>query len=386
MKSVMVKLLSLLLCVAMLLCSAPAAEAYTLGDPWQAELTALVENEDNRRYVQMMLDYYLRNDTRIQQSLKEGYCAMFLFEGCSDNMDTPEFSDLSYYRVAASCFVVKLDEEGIPQVIYFNDDCSTFPDRPLEYGAWQFDGFGEVGPATICDGTYELYSVKHMGAYEALHMRDSVDDGKLPAVYMFQEGFITADADMINIHTRTSNHTSGRGMWSAGCMLVGDGDFRQFSEMMDCTYYTVYERFAVGRKVGTVTINRQFLKDALYEMYQNTDAVDTILAHSRCILPEIYLQQCEDAQYFPETRPMQTKNALGLMSLPCSNYTDARSVQLTWLEKGQELTVTGSIGNTAGNTWFSVELEGISGYVYAGDLEPVPEGNWFTRLWDKLFG
>lgn len=102
--------------------------------------------------------------------------------------------------------------------------------------------------------------MKHMGAYEALHVRDSEKDEKISAVYMTPEGFVTTEADCINIHTRTGNHVAGRGMWSAGCMLVGDGDFSQFSELMDSTYYTLYDEFDVGQKVGVVVINRQRMK------------------------------------------------------------------------------------------------------------------------------
>ena len=61
-----------------------------------------------------------------------------------------------------------------------------------------------------------------MGAYEALHVRDSEKDEKISAVYMTPDGFVATEADCINIHTRTGNHVAGKGMWSAGCMLVGD--------------------------------------------------------------------------------------------------------------------------------------------------------------------
>lgn len=363
------------------------ADAYTMGDPWDVDLSVMVDNPENRRYAEIMLDYYLRNDTRIQKTLEDGYSAMFLFEGCSDNMDTPELADLSFYRVTACCFVVRLDENGEPCIVYFNENCSTIPDRPLEYGATYKEEFGEVGPATICDGTYDLFSVKHMGKYEALHLRDSLDDGEIPAVYMFPEGYMVLNAEYINIHTRTSNHTSGLGMWSAGCMLIGDGGFHEFEEMMDCTYYTIYEEFDIGNRVGTVTINRANLDYLLLNMYENPGAVDTILTHSRCILPEVYLQQCR-WQKTGEPRPMRTALEVSLMSLPCGNDADARSVALATLSAHEEVTVTGALINTRGNTWYAVEWEGQTGFLYSPWLEEIPEssGNWFVRLWEKLFG
>lgn len=386
MKKCLTPILCLLLSAVLLLNAIPVAAAYELGNPWTPDLTGFLENEDNRRYVQMMLDHYLRTDTKIQTTLREGYCAMFLFEGCSDNMDDPEYEDLNYYRVGAVCVVVKLDSKGKPSIAYFNENCSTIPDRPLEYGAWAFEDFGEVGPATICDGTYELYSVEHGGDYEALHMRDSAEDGELAAVYMFEEGYITAEANLINIHTRTSNHTASRGMWSAGCMLVGDGEYRQFTEMMECTYYALYDDFEVGRKVGTVTLNRLYLKEHLYEMYQNTGAVDTILALSRCLLPELYLEQCTVQTVYEEPIVMRTNAAASLMSLPCSNANDARSLQMTFLPKGEKLTLRAIVRNTTGNLWYETEYNGETCYIYCGDMEEIPEGNWFTRLMEKWFG
>lgn len=386
MKKLLQNCICLFLCLLLLCPGIPEGHCYELGDPWNVDLSALMDNAENRVYAEMMLDYYLRNDTRIQQTLKDGYSAMFLFEGCSDNMDKPELADLSFYRVTACCIVVRLDENGEPCIVYFNENCSTVPDRPLEYGVTYKEDFGEVGPATICDGTYELYSVKHMGKYEALHLRDCLDDGEIAAVYMFPEGYMVLNADYINIHTRTSNHTSGLGMWSAGCMLIGDGDFHEFEEMMACTYYTIYEEFKVGNRVGTVTVNRSHLRYLLLNMYENEAAVDAILTHSRCILPETYLQRCRWAEKATQPRQLRTALPASMMTLPCGNDTDARSVELAALDSGEKLLVVGELYNTRGNLWYQVEYEGQQGFVYSAWLEELPPGNWFTRLLEKLFG
>ena len=65
------------------------------------------------------------------------------------------------------------------------------------------------------------------------------------------------------------------------------------------------------------------------------------------------------------------------MSLPCSNQTDARSLNWATLEPGEELTVTGSFRNTQGSLWYAVKMDGKTGYVYASDLE---EWSWLSRL------
>lgn len=380
------RILCLVLAVILLIPVLPHARGYTLGMPWQPDLSTFITDPDRCRYVQMMLDYYLRNDNKIQSALQRGHSAVFLFEGCSDNMDDPELADLSYYRVGAVCVVVKLDQDGKPQIRYFNDNCSTLPDRPLQYGAWSFPDFGYVGPATVCDGTYELYSVLHGGSYEALHLRDSVLDGEISAVYMFQEGSITADASQINIHTRTSNHTASIGMWSAGCMLVGDGEWRQFEELMQSAYYSIYPRFSVGNPVGTVTINRMKMRDQMYELYQDRASVDTILAMSECSNPIIYMEQCPQTEKFAEPLALQTREPTGLMTLPCSNATDARSLQIAFLPRAEGVRITGSVKNHMGNLWYTMEYQGQTVYIYSGDLEEVKDEIPFVIWWKRIFG
>lgn len=387
MKKVFLRILSAFLCLTLFASVLPSARAYEMGEPWQVDLSGLLKNEEKRQYVEMMLDHYLRTDEKVKQTLQDGYCAMFFFEGCSDNMDDPSLSDLTFFRVTSLCIVLKLDDNGEPYIIYYNPSCSTIPDRPLEYGAWSFWDVGKVGPATICDGTYELYSVKHMGEYEALHMRDTYEDAELSAVYMTPDGgYVTKDANSINIHTRTSNHTAGYGMWSAGCMLVGDGNYGQFLEMMRCTYYSIHDLFEVGKRVGTVTINRQHLKDALYTLYDNTDAVDMIVANSRRMLPESYLEECLWLEVYKESRMMQCAEETVLMSLPCENVEDARSRPVATLEKGQRVALEGELRNINGSFWYETQYQGRQCFVFGGHLETIEEDYWFSRFWKRLFG
>ena len=387
MKKIFSSLLSLVLCLSLLLPMLPAARAYEMDRGWQVDLSAFLKNEEKRAYVEMMLDHYLRTDGSVREALEGGYCAMFFFEGCSDNMDDPSMSDLTFFRVTSLCIVLKLDEQGDPYIIYYNPGCSTIPDRPLEYGAWSFWDVGEVGPATICDGTYELYSVKHLGNYEALHMRDSFEDAELSAVYMTPDGgYVNKDANSINIHTRTSNHTAGYGMWSAGCMLVGDGDYGQFLEMMRCTYYSVHDLFEVGKRVGTVTINRQYLKNAMYTLYQNPDAVDMIVSQSRKLLPEAYLEDCTRLEAYVESRMMQCAGETVLMTLPCTNEADARSRTVVTLEKGTRIPLQGELRNAAGEFWYETDYLGRTCYIPVGSLEAIEEDYWFSRIWKRIFG
>jgi len=379
MKKILIRTICILLGCVLLLPPVPEGKAAELP-----ELAHYMKNAGKRQFVEAMLSYHLRENTRVRETLADGYTAVFFFEGCSDNMDDPELRDLSYYRVSAVCIALRLNEAKEPQIVYFHEGCSTLPDRPLEFGAWELESVGEVGPATVCDGTYELYSVYHAGSYEALHLRTSYDDETVDAVYLTPEGFVTSRATCINIHTRTGNHALEKAMWSAGCMLVGDGDFRDFEALMAASYYGNYDRFAVDQRVGTVTINRLMLQEELYTLYENRDAVETILVSSRCEAPQIYLDRCEDPEPLPEPKQVQVLRDTQLMSLPCSNDTDSRSLSVAKLRKGDRVEICGSIVNTQGNVWYEVVLFNENCYVYAPDVEDVPRTllDWF-RSWLK---
>lgn len=379
----MKKCFCLLLTLFLLLTTVLPASAYEVGAPYHKDLSTWIRNRQYREYVEMMLDYHLRHNDMVQDALSGGFAAMFLFDGVSDNMDDPVLSDLSYYRVSGVCVVLKLDAAGEPKLLYFNDNCSTIPDRPLEYGAWKLPEVGEVGPATICDGTYQLYSVRHKGQYEALHVRTEYYDDRVDAIYMTPEGYVPSRANEINVHTRTSNHTSGRGMWSAGCPLVGGGKVTEFWKLIYATYYSSYDSFELDNFVGVLTVDRMPLRTELYTLYQNPDAVDTFLANSRAIQPDAYLRQCTRQEVYPERQRMKVAADTPIMSLPCSNDTDARSRQQLPLMTGMKLDVLGTICNDQGNIWYQAVFEGQKGYVYGSHLE---ELGFFEKLWDSLLG
>lgn len=382
MKKILGKILVLYLGLVLLLPPVPVAEAYEILAPYKKDLSGFIKNDTYRTYVEVMLDHHIRTNEDVRNALEGGFSAVFMFDGCSDNLDDPELSDLSYYRVSGVCIVLRMTERGEIRMVYFNDNCSTIPDRPLEIGAWTLPEVGDVGPATIFDGTYQLYSVRHKGEYEALHMRTDYWDMTLDAVYLTADGFVTSRANEINVHTRTSNHTSGRGMWSAGCPLVGDGDPWEFQWLMLSTYYPNYETFEVDNFVGTLTIDRIKLRQELYTLYENPDAVDTFLEYSRNLQPEAYLEQCSDVIQLEEPEARYVGMGTDLMTLPCSNETDARSLLVDQLPEGKQLKVLGSVRNSAGNVWYQVECGGLKGYVFSGHTE-MP--GWLERVFGTEF-
>lgn len=383
----MKKFLALLVTFALLLPRLPAAASETGA----VDLSALMESSGRRCFAEAMIGYALRRDSAVKQTLEDGYIALFFFEGCSDNMNDPELSDIAYYRVSALCVAVRLQADGSPGIVYFNDNCSTLPDRPLEYGKKTLADGTLSGPATVMDGTYELYSVKHNGVYEALHIQTAQGDETVAAVYMTPEGYVNAQASQINIHTRTGNHVIEKAMWSAGCLLVGDGDFGAFTELVQSTYYASYDSYEKDQFVGTVTINRQMLKQELYDLYESRDAVDMLLSVSRRCLPEKYLTQCGDPTLWQEPEMGVALVDTAVMTLPCGNDTDPRSVAVGTLAEGDILSTLGSICNSRGNLWYITQFQGQTGYVYAGYLGPAPveaepETPQEPGFWDKLLG
>ena len=377
---------TMLFCLAamVLFCLTPETLAYSPGDPFRPDLKAFIQDPEYRDYVEMMIDHHIRTDREIRNALEGGFAAVFLFDGCSDNRNDPELSDLSYYRVSGVCVAVRLNAAGEPQVVYYNEDASTIPDQPLKYGAWEIPQIGQVGPATVFDGTYQIYSVLHRGEYEALHVRSDFYDGTLVAVYLTPDGgFTTYRASEINVHTRTSNHIANYGMWSAGCPLVGDGSSWDFKRLIYSTYYTTYDTFEVFNYMGTLTIDRQQLRQELYTLYQNPDAVDTFLAHSREAQPERYLDACGEAVILEEPEIRITNGDVHLMDLPCSFAEDARTRALRTIPKGEKLTVTGTIRNANAEKWHLVSWDGATGYLSSGDTRPE---TWVSRFLDGLLG
>jgi len=383
MKKTFQKLIVFCLLAGILLTSAPKASAYAAGDPYRPDLRAFIRDREYREYVEMMVDHHIRNDKDIQNALESGFASVFLFDGCSDNMNDPELSDLSYYRVSGVCLVVKQNASGELKVIYYNEDASTIPDQPLKFGAWQLPEIGDVGPATVCDGTYQLYAVHHRGEYEALHVRTDFYDGTLEAIYMTQDGYTPYRANEINVHTRTSNHIATYGMWSAGCPLVGDGTAWDFKRLVYSAYYTTYDSFEVGNFIGTLTIDRQQLRQEMYTLYRNPDAVDEILTNSHLAQPANYMKQCSGRTAYETEEIRVTTREANLMTLPCTLVEDARTEVLKTIPKGKKLKITGSIRNHLDSKWLIVTWEGQEGYLFNGDTKPE---SWGDRFRELIFG
>jgi len=76
---------------------------------------------------------------------------------------------------------------------------------------------------------------------------------------------------------------------------------------------------------------------------------------------------------------VQTSSDVELMSLPCSNGVDARSIPVTKLQKGDKIDICGSIVNTKGQLWHEVSFFGENCYIPAGSVEEIPP-SFFERV------
>ena len=382
MKRFLSRIFCLLLALVLTLSCVPAGMAYEKGDSCQLDLSAWIKDASLRTYVQMMVDYYIRTEDSIQTALDGGFAAMFLFDGCSDKMRDPVLSDLSFYRVSGVCIVIRKDEKGALRLVYFNDNCSTIPDRPLEYGAWSLPDVGDVGHATICDGTYELYSVMHKGRYQALNVRTGYRDPLINAIYMTPNGFTLSRASEINVHTRTGNHIIQGAMWSAGCPLVGAGKPWEFWKLMDSVYYSSFEDFETDTFVGTLTVDRQMLRYELFALYEDPEAVDAALAKSSLARPVNYLEDCR-SELYNHTAVCAVKEDTRVMSLPCTNDQDARSVEVTAVAEGTQFIALGIYTNPQSERWYQLDVEGTLCYIQA---DAAKKRNRIVVFLESLFG
>lgn len=339
----------------------------------------------HRWYAEGLINYHLKYNDAVKQALEDGFSALFFLEGCSDNMDSPVLSDLDYYRVSALCVALSLDDKGEPVLTYWNDDASTLPDRPLDFEAWNLDTVGKVGPATVLDGTYEMYSVYH-GSYPAIHLRSSYTDDTIPALYMIPEGFEEHRAFAINVHTRTDNHILDVAMWSSGCLLVGDGNFDDFSYLVDTLYYPHYSRFRPDEFLGTVTIHRYPLQQAMERLYGGADPVDWILGTSSMESPDFYRQRCSVVMAVSKSRTLEAVKETVLMSLPCTAETDVRSVPVTTFVPGDRVEGWDLLENTVDERWYEIRFPNGNCYLKAADVQTYrEESGWLENLWKKLF-
>ena len=281
------RILCLVLVLALVAASVPvyAAEAASYGD--------FISNASRRGYVEEKIATYLACVPELISNLNMGKPVVFLFEGASDNLDTINGYNWASNRVGAVCIVLRKIDGKIVRT-WYSQDCSTIPDRPLNYGTKD----ATHGPATTVDGVYDLYTVNHHGVYAAMNVR--VDgNGYFPALYMSQSGgydYITASS--INVHTRIGGKavsSDSASPWSAGCILIGtskavyddyllevnNGTYGTGTLVSGSSQYSSYLYSSTGTYGGKIVIDRVLAESALVPLYQNSAAVAEMIRYSK---------------------------------------------------------------------------------------------------------
>lgn len=261
---------------------------------------AYVTDLQKREYINNAMVNYIQSNVSLQNTLRGVNRSgknvgqkqiLFFFEGGSDNaLENPEMKSS---RNNAILLLVKLSEEGKPQVVYACDTCTTIPDVPTVYGAFDpeeekintwFDKSKEYGPATILDGIYSVSKKNHNGGHAALNI-NSVDEF---AVYLSGDGkYVVGTAAGINIHRRKNDVPTENPlkMNSLGCINVGN-TLKIYNEYMEVLAgkingaYTTFSESEEWEWMGSTVVDRQLFKDQMISLYGNEEAVETILQAS----------------------------------------------------------------------------------------------------------
>ena len=199
-------------------------------------------------YVNRAMRYYIRNVSALS-NVPDGQSILFFFEGvsavASPNYKADDYTQ-SAVRNAAVCLAVKF-VNGTPEIYYCEDQCSTFPDMPLEF-SYKGNGYS---PSTIYDGIYKVRLDNHLSGskedYAALTLDMSnnyLTGAKTNAFYLcdndkrgtgkpFTNSQITSGNRSYQIHGHAGKTAtqSNSYRWSVGCILAG-ATYGEFSALM----------------------------------------------------------------------------------------------------------------------------------------------------------
>lgn len=224
-----------------------------------------ISDEARRNYVNAMLAYHLSESGEkiVSESLKNGKCVLFFFEGASNHaLAKSGFSNHAHYRFSAVCIVVRLVEDR-PEIVFFDDFCSTIPDNPRAADS-RADAV-----ATLLDGVYPVVNCNHFG-YAALHV-PAYDWGT--ALRCYRTGHYIDVCYGINIHSRGTDYINVTTNNSAGCLLVGKtvGASSGYNDFMYAVAGISDARNnafgEVALDYGCVVIDRALYKKELKQIY-----------------------------------------------------------------------------------------------------------------------
>ena len=425
------RLLSILLTAVMVLTMLPLGLVETA---WAAEtldctvgVAAGKINPAYTDYVNRAMRYYIRNVSALS-NVPDGQSILFFFEGVSA-VASPDYKADDYtksaVRNAAVCLAVKF-VNGTPEIYYCEDQCSTFPDMPLEF-SYKANGYS---PSTIYDGIYKVRLDNHLSGskedYAALTLDMSnnyLTGAKTNAFYLcdndkrgtgkpFTNSQITSGNRSYQIHGHAGKTTtqSNSFRWSVGCILAG-ATYGEFSALMagitgDSSLSSTGKPplLSEGQKrdFGYVVIDRSQYMTQLQEIYTGSGS------YTKGRTMAYYNITSEDAQ---DAIHELCKGSLGTDSgggttgdVIGSGNCGANGANVTWkLTSDGTLTISGT-GKMAdyeweGTPWYDLRSQvkkaiikngvtSIGGYAFydCNRLTSVTIPNSVTSIGDKAFG
>lgn len=382
--------LILCLCFTLVPVFAPI-EAQAVGGIDNLTCSGFISNETAQLYIDVMMRYYLNNNSKLRTTLDNGLSVVFMFEGGSDYYWSGNNYNNSAYDVRdqAVVIVVQKNSSGNAYIDFYSENCSSIPGDP----SW-CTGAAYSGSVTIMDGIYPFYTTNHTGPYAALQLDMSATNGY---------GYYTPPSDPdgfkngcsgINVHTRASDIAAGSDLgwaWSEGCQVIGSGStssnvFNSFMKSVTgitwnpwVDYYASPKNLnsfaSIGQHMGYYVVDRQlglmnnsgteYGSGSLTALYTKT-ALNNITAYSTSARANAdfntnYFDRCTRYDSYCQVESLYNAS---LNSYPCAAGTNG-SVKLETSVAGQTYTVTGLYKNHAGNFWYElITPSGKTAYIY----------------------
>lgn len=174
MKKLTKRIMAMLLALCMIFGVVPAPvrlqiEAEAVTGIGSLSCSGFISDTTRRNYIDVMMKYYLNNNSKLTTALDNGKSVVFMFEGGSDNYTNSNYSDCADdIRNQAVVIVVKKNSAGDVYIAYYNEDCSSIPDD-----ANRCTGAAYSGSTTVMDGIYSIVTCNHTGPYAALRTNAS---------------------------------------------------------------------------------------------------------------------------------------------------------------------------------------------------------------------
>ena len=341
-----------------------------------------ISNPTRQNYIDVMMKYYINNNSSLQSTLNNGKSVVFMFEGGSDNYDKyPYVDEPGATRLQAVCIVVQLDASGYAKIVFNSENCSSIPDD----ANWSTPGYETSGSTTILDGIYSFQTVNHNGNYAGFNT-SCYDGWYIP--YSGSTGY-QYDCNGINIHTRGVSYCGGSSYgWcnSAGCQVIGYGasssnEYNTFVKKVAGISFNAYDGtqrcyssgtyvnkgyYVVDRQLGLLSPSgTQYGSGSLIELYGKADLAG-ITAYSTKARANAKFGYTSDCTFYPSSCQFKTTQGTQINSEPCTaGSNDSKTLQT--VSAGATYTSVGMYKNPEGKLWYQVSLNnGSTGYLYAG--------------------